>query len=93
MIYIVTKELKIKKEEKEEFSKYIKNWIYISKQEELNLSIDGYWMSGRFIIFERWSSEESFMNFSKKDWYKDFLTSITKFTVDEMKVRKFKTVI
>ncbi|WP_051630124.1 putative quinol monooxygenase [Mycoplasma simbae] len=93
MICVVLKEIKVKKENKDEFNEFIKEWIYTSKQQELNLSIDGYWFGDRFSIFERWSSEESFLKFTKLPEYKDFLTKIESFGLEPLKVRKFKTLI
>ncbi|MBU4689675.1 putative quinol monooxygenase [Mycoplasma zalophidermidis] len=93
MIYIVSKEIKIKKESKDEFNKFIKEWIYKSKQQELNLSIDGFWVADKFLIFERWSSEESFLKFTKLPEYKEFLTTIESFGTEPLKVKKFKTII
>ncbi|TQC51503.1 hypothetical protein E1I18_02355 [Mycoplasmopsis mucosicanis] len=92
MISVVIKELKIKKELKEQFTTYIKNWIYISKQQELNLSIDGYWAGDKFTIIERWSSEDSFNKFTKLPEYTEFLKKIEEFVFDSIKVRKFKTI-
>lgn len=92
MIYLVLKELKIKKENKEEFSRYIEDWIYRNKQQELNLSIDGYWIANKFFIFERWSSEESFNKFTRLDEYINFINKVESYSLEPLKIKKVKTV-
>ncbi|AIA29263.1 hypothetical protein MCFN_00450 [Mycoplasmopsis californica] len=93
MICVVTKEIKIKKESRKDFTEYIKKWMYLSKQQELNLSMDGFWISDRFSIIERWSSEDSFHKFTKTAEYKDFLNQIEQFGIGEIKIKKYKTLI
>ncbi|QBF34710.1 hypothetical protein EG856_02155 [Mycoplasmopsis phocirhinis] len=93
MISLIIKEIKIKKENMNNFNEYIKNWIYVSKQQELNLSIDGFWAGDKFNIVERWSSEESFNKFAKTEQYKEFLTFVENSAQMPLKIKKYKTII
>ncbi|WP_027120853.1 putative quinol monooxygenase [Mycoplasmopsis lipofaciens] len=85
MIYIITKTFKIKNDLKNDFITEIRNFIYTTKKEELNLSIDGAWKNESiFLLIERWSSKESYNSFLNDKENKKLINEIkSKYVIQE----------
>ncbi|KKB26692.1 hypothetical protein MM26B8_05000 [Mycoplasmopsis meleagridis] len=93
MIFIISKELKIKKEMKANFLEKINAWIIATKKQELNLSIDGMWKDqNHFLIIERWSTEESYEKYISSELHKNLWREIKPSLLSNPYLNKFKTI-
>ncbi|MGP1451645.1 MAG: hypothetical protein ACTTJO_02660 [Metamycoplasmataceae bacterium] len=93
MIYCTSKTLNIKPELKDEFNKWIYEFINEAKKEEMNLSIDGGWKKDNiFVIFERWSSEQTCKNFYSNKQNKEKYIKINSFVLNPITYFSYNTI-
>lgn len=93
MIYCTLKTLNIKPELRNEFEKWINEFISSAKKEGLNLSYDGGWQKENiFVIMERWSDESSCRSYYSKKENKERYSKINDFLTKPVSYFGYKTI-